>query len=79
LKKRLKLKKVTLRDLDERTLGGIQGGETYGPLCTNLSICPGSCEDSGCDACGTHYCETNNPGETCDELICMCSWESTCC
>jgi hypothetical protein len=52
MKKRLELKKVTLRDLDEADLSLVQGGTSEGDNC----LTPGSDVVSGCytvNHCGT--------------------------
>jgi hypothetical protein len=91
MKKRLQLKKVTLRNLDDKSLGGVQGGNTdhtqCTPACNGISddtACTSSwtnCETTGCDTCA---CPTE--GGCWTEFSSTCqwgggcfTWEPTCC
>jgi hypothetical protein len=80
MKKRLQLKKITLRTLDEDTPTHMAGGNTY--TCQGQQTA--SCQGSNCDTCGnpcvTHGypcsqgCGTNTCGyscQTCAELSCF--------
>ena len=60
MKKKLGIKKVTLRDLDENQLSGVEGGDTAakdtcgtGGCNSGCGSCGGSC-DSMCYSC--NYC-----------------------
>jgi len=63
--KKLALKKVTLRDLDEPTLHGMVGGAT--------STCAGdkTCPVKTCVTCES--CATCHAGATCCEAKCVCT------
>jgi len=62
MKKRLRLKKVTLRSLDDDTAGRVAGGGTY-----SCQGCPdtASCQASNCDTCASCLSACGSCGYPC--------------
>lgn len=62
MKKRLSLKKVTIRELDDSTLRTVAGGNTQyqqGGTCPPNQTCPNSCQGNCTQYCQTSGCNTN--------------------
>jgi hypothetical protein len=81
VKKRLGLKKVTIRDLDESVLKEMAGGATEQTWCdqaTCSSTCPNSCNGT-CDSCnGTCGTCDGTCQATCFGDTCGCGTQLTC-
>lgn len=89
MKKRLRLKKVTIRDLDEASLKTVAGaGATSGcntqPSGTCANTCPNTCPATCANtACGTYTCAGGcSPTQalTCGQggnTTCLCSYNCT--
>lgn len=76
MKKRLRLKKVTIRDLDEAILQQMAGGATEGNTCFNT--CPLSCcgpTAAGGATCGGTSCNYTACGACATQMTC---WGSYC-
>jgi hypothetical protein len=74
MKRRLQLKKVTLRDLDASNLGGVAGGtNTYAKNQCTVATCDGSycCDTANCGptaTCNTCSCATDCAQNTCPNV-----------
>lgn len=72
MERRLALKKVTIRNLDEPTLRGVVGGDdTDSCFGTCDYSCAGTCDET-CAGQGT--CD----GTVCAYFTCGCEWTHTC-
>jgi len=81
VQKRLRLKKVTIRDLDASVLKEIAGGNTElgAATCNNSATCSSTCPNSCNGTCGS--CVTGGCGGTCFatcNITCQCDTHSTC-
>ena len=79
MKKRLKLKKVTIQDLDEGALETLVGAGVTDPTCTgpNENTCAGTCVTCiSCGSCGT--CASCASCGTC-ATQCGCGTTELCC
>jgi len=72
MKKKLKLHRVTLRDLDSSVLEAVAGGDTNTSNCpTHLSTCLG-CNNS------TSACQGGSQGATCTGCTCSTCMSTSC-
>lgn len=60
MKKRLALKKITIRDLDDSRLDQLAGGGASA-ACTNTCNCTNTCPGTTCSNCNTG----SSPADTC--------------